>query len=125
MEKDIESYLRKRVKAAGGLALKLVCPGCTGVPDRLILLPGGRAYFAETKDTGELALQRVRTLMENLEPGLAPCPFCGARAVVRGIFRYASPGAMVECPRCHCGTPALIPGHDYLTGESETLERTA
>lgn len=41
MEKDIESYLRKRVKAAGGLALKLVCPGCTGVPDRLILLPGG------------------------------------------------------------------------------------
>lgn len=72
---------------------------------------------------GELALQRVRALMENLEPGLAPCPFCGARAVVRGIFRYASPGAMVECPRCHCGTPALIPGHDYLTGESETLEK--
>nr|DAF39318.1 MAG TPA: Nuclease [Caudoviricetes sp.] len=60
MEKDIESYLRKRVKAAGGLALKLVCPGCTGVPDRLILLPGGRAYFAETKDTGETPRKRQR-----------------------------------------------------------------
>ena len=60
MEKDIESYLRKRVKAAGGLALKLVCPGFTGVPDRLILLPGGRACFAETKDTGETPRKRQR-----------------------------------------------------------------
>jgi hypothetical protein len=60
MEKDIESYLRKRVKAAGGLALKLVCPGCTGVPDRLILLPGARVYFAETKDTGKTPKKRQK-----------------------------------------------------------------
>lgn len=69
MEKDIESYLRKRVKAAGGLALKLVCPGFTGVPDRLILLPGGRAYFAETKDTGKTPRKRqrrVHTILRSL-----------------------------------------------------------
>ncbi len=53
MEKTVEAYLRNRVKAAGGLALKLVCPGWTGVPDRLILLPGARVYFAETKDLGK------------------------------------------------------------------------
>lgn len=53
MEKAVELYLRQRVKEAGGLALKLVCPGWTGVPDRLILMPGGRAYFAETKDQGK------------------------------------------------------------------------
>ncbi len=53
MEKMIEAYLRRGVKEAGGLALKLVCPGWTGVPDRLILLPGGRACFAETKDFGK------------------------------------------------------------------------
>ena len=41
MEKAVEAYLRQRVKAAGGIALKLVCPGWTGVPDRLIVLPGG------------------------------------------------------------------------------------
>ncbi len=58
MEKDIEQYLRKKVKEAGGLALKLVCPGYTGVPDRLILFPEGRAYFAETKDTGEKPRKR-------------------------------------------------------------------
>ena len=53
MEKTIESYLRRRVRDAGGLALKFICPGWTGVPDRIILMPGGRVYFAETKDTGK------------------------------------------------------------------------
>ncbi len=72
---------------------------------------------------GELELQRVRALMEELEQGLSPCPFCGARAVVRGVFRYDSPGAMVECPLCHCGTLAFITGFNYLTEENETLEK--
>ncbi len=60
MEKTVETYLRDRVRAAGGLALKLVCPGWTGVPDRLILMPGGRAYFAETKDLGKTPGRRQR-----------------------------------------------------------------
>lgn len=31
------------------MCLKWVCPGWAGVPDRLVLLPGGRVYFVETK----------------------------------------------------------------------------
>lgn len=49
LEKDIETKLRKMVEAHGGLCLKWVCPGWSGVPDRIILLPGGRVMFAETK----------------------------------------------------------------------------
>ena len=49
LEKDIEKKLRKMVEAHGGLCLKWVCPGWSGVPDRIILLPGGRVMFAETK----------------------------------------------------------------------------
>ena len=49
LEKDIEEKLLKMVKRHGGLCLKWVCPGWSGVPDRLILLPGGRVIFAETK----------------------------------------------------------------------------
>lgn len=49
LEKEIEAKLRKMVEAAGGLCLKWVCPGWAGVPDRIILLPGGRVIFAETK----------------------------------------------------------------------------
>lgn len=53
MEKDIEAYLGKQVKTLGGLSLKWLSPGLDGVPDRIILLPGGRVIFAETKDTGK------------------------------------------------------------------------
>lgn len=60
MEKTVEAYLRRRVKEAGGLALKLVCPGWTGVPDRLILMPGACVYFAETKDLGRTPKPRQR-----------------------------------------------------------------
>lgn len=49
LEKEIEAKLRKMVEAHGGLCLKWVCPGWTGVPDRILLLPGGHIYFVELK----------------------------------------------------------------------------
>lgn len=49
LEKDIERKLRFMVERQGGQCLKWVCPGWSGVPDRIILLPGGRIIFAETK----------------------------------------------------------------------------
>ena len=49
LEKEIEAKLCKMVRQHGGLCLKWVCPGWSGVPDRIIVLPGGRVLFAETK----------------------------------------------------------------------------
>lgn len=49
LEKDIETKLRQMVERHGGKCLKWVCPGWVGVPDRIVLLPGGRALFVETK----------------------------------------------------------------------------
>jgi hypothetical protein len=55
-EKAIESYLNKRVKAVGGLTYKWVSPGCIGVPDRIVVLPGNRIYMVEVKQqSGRLA----------------------------------------------------------------------
>ena len=51
-EKQIERAFVKTVKDAGGLAMKFVSPGRVGVPDRIVLLPGGRAVFAEIKRPG-------------------------------------------------------------------------
>lgn len=48
-ERDVEQALVGMVKRNGGMCLKWVCPGWSGVPDRIILLPGGRVLFAETK----------------------------------------------------------------------------
>lgn len=52
LEKSIENVLRKAVEAEGGLCLKWVCPGHRGVPDRMILLPGGIIAFVELKRPG-------------------------------------------------------------------------
>ena len=49
LEKEIEAKLVDTVKDHGGLCLKWVCPGWAGVPDRIVLLPGGRALFIELK----------------------------------------------------------------------------
>ena len=49
LEKEIETALRHMVARHDGVCLKWVCPGWAGVPDRLILLPGGRIIFAEIK----------------------------------------------------------------------------
>ncbi len=52
-EKVIEQKLVKAVKAAGGIAPKLVSPDFDGMPDRMVLMPGGRIGFVEVKAPGE------------------------------------------------------------------------
>ncbi len=52
-EKAIEQYLVKEVTRAGGLCLKLFSPGMNGMPDRIILMPGGRLLFCELKAPGK------------------------------------------------------------------------
>lgn len=49
LEKEIEQKLRRMVESRGGWCLKWVCPGWGGVPDRILLLPGARIIFVETK----------------------------------------------------------------------------
>lgn len=62
LESSIESRLRQEAKKRGGLALKFVSPGINGVPDRIVLLPGGRMAFIELKAPGKKprALQEKR-----------------------------------------------------------------
>lgn len=52
-EKLIERKLYNSVKKAGGIAIKFTSPSMSGVPDRIVLMPGGRVWFAELKTTGE------------------------------------------------------------------------
>ena len=61
-EKEVERKLVQTVRKHGGLALKFVSPGLNGVPDRLLLFPGGKMAFAEVKAPGKKPrpLQEVR-----------------------------------------------------------------
>lgn len=60
LEKTIEAKLRDGVKELGGLCYKFTSPGSTGVPDRVVLMPGGRVYFVELKtDKGRLTKLQI------------------------------------------------------------------
>lgn len=52
-ESKVEQFFVDAVKKAGGLALKFTSQSMNGVPDRLVLLPGGKAAFVELKAPGK------------------------------------------------------------------------
>lgn len=54
-EKEIEEKFREAVKRAGGKAYKFVSPGNDGVPDRLVVMPGGHNRLCGGKGTREEA----------------------------------------------------------------------
>lgn len=67
-EKQIEQKLVQAVRKIGGMCLKFVSPIFDGMPDRLIILPGGKIAFAELKAPGKkprpLQLARHKALMK-------------------------------------------------------------
>lgn len=52
LEKIIEKRLKGKVESLGGRAIKL--DSVKGIPDRLILIPGGHVLFVEVKRPGEV-----------------------------------------------------------------------
>lgn len=62
-EAGTERKIVSAIKSKGGLCLKWVSPGFTGVPDRIAVLPGGRVLFIEVKrpdHKGRLAERQKR-----------------------------------------------------------------
>ena len=78
-EKAIEQRLVKAVREKGGMCPKFVSPGYSGMPDRIVLMPGGRMAFVEVK-----------------APGMRPRPLQAARhAELRRLgFRVF----LLDCP---------------------------
>lgn len=49
LERDVERYLVSIVKAAGGRAVKFNPDAVRGMPDRIVMLPGGVLIWVELK----------------------------------------------------------------------------
>ena len=65
-ESQTEARLSRGAKQAGGLCLKWVSPGCTGVMDRIVLLPGGWVIFVELKQPGGRLSERQKWMADAL-----------------------------------------------------------
>ncbi len=53
IEKGLENYTKMEVKKLKGLCFKFYIMGVTGLPDRIILLPGAKVIFFEMKSPGK------------------------------------------------------------------------
>jgi len=60
LERDVDWKLKSEVYRHGGLCIKLAATGYAGMPDRLVLIPGGRVVFVELKAPGK----RLRPLQK-------------------------------------------------------------
>lgn len=53
----LESYIERKfveyIKTNGGMAIKLDPTSCSGIPDRLVVLPDGKMFFVELKQPGK------------------------------------------------------------------------
>ena len=49
LENEVEGHLRRRVEKAGGMCVKFLPDFARGLPDRIVLLPGGVLVWVETK----------------------------------------------------------------------------
>lgn len=68
-EKRIEKKLRDACRKMGGIAIKLYSLSLTGLPDRMVLMPGGRIWFVELKsERGKLSAMQsfVHRFLRNL-----------------------------------------------------------
>jgi len=64
LEKAIEKRLVKGVNALGGRAYKWLSPGNVGVPDRIVIWPGGHIDFIELKTkTGHLSRMQYAQIL--------------------------------------------------------------
>ena len=63
LEREIEAYMGRELRAVGCLWYKFVSPGARGVPDRILCLPGGGVVFIELKtETGQLSALQERQI---------------------------------------------------------------
>lgn len=66
IEKDIERWLGNQLKNLGCIYMKFVSPGNDGVPDRIVILPGGLVVFAELKDENGRLRPNQRVQIERM-----------------------------------------------------------
>ena len=91
MEKDIERYFKAQLEKRGAIVWKFVSPGQAGVPDRIVLLPGGRVVFAEMKAPGKRPRPLQRAVFERMRRAGHPVYVIDSREAVKAFMEEVMP----------------------------------
>lgn len=65
-EYAVEKHLVQKTQECGGICLKFISPGTAGVPDRIVILPGGKIGFAEMKAPGKKPRRLQRNVLRKM-----------------------------------------------------------
>lgn len=69
-ESGLEARLKREIEKRGGMCMKWVSPGTSGVPDRIVFLPGDRKYLVELKSP-KYKLSRLSEVQKAIHKKLA------------------------------------------------------
>lgn len=88
LEKEVEQYFCRAVKTRlSGWPLKFISPGQNGMPDRIVLLPGGKIYFIELKAPGKKARKLQYRVHQQLQELGFPALLIDTREAVDAFVR--------------------------------------
>ncbi len=90
-ERDVERYFKAQLERRGALVFKFVSPGQIGVPDRVVLLPGGRVVFAEMKAPGEKPRPLQRAVFARMARAGHPVYIIDSREAVKKFMEEVMP----------------------------------
>lgn len=86
-EKAIEAYLVELARQEGFLALKYHSATATGYPDRVVLMPGGHAFWIELKSRDEKPRPMQRLRIEQLRALGFAVYVCDSKAAVLAAIK--------------------------------------
>ncbi len=86
-ESTVEDHLLAEAKRLGGIAIKIAPLSAVGLPDRLVLLPGGRVGFLELKRPGKTPGTRQVEWLARLGRLGVPAAWADSKAGVDAFLR--------------------------------------
>ena len=91
LEKDVEKYLKTEVEKIGGLCLKWISPGNSGVPDRIVIYRGMVRLVEMKRPGGKLRMQQIITHKKLRKAGVIVDVLYSIDDVDRFIFDLVAP----------------------------------
>lgn len=89
-EYAVEKHLVQKTRECGGICLKFISPGIAGVPDRIVILPGGKIGFAELKAPRKKPRRLQRNVLRKMHQlGCRVCVIDNPKSAENFIRRLA------------------------------------